>query len=242
MQGKRLKIERSESLEKLYRQYTHLQSGGKEVRCPYWSNRQRILLSGPYKGKGTPAQITKSTEKVAKANRIKLKKMTPGQIRKFMEHHRIGVDCSGFVFHMADALDKEKGGQGIWKKVEGVRGKGVRKVNAFCLTNKKNSLIIKKVGQIQVGDFIRFNAGRHIAIVTRVKREKTGRPVEVVYAHSGRLSAITGVHLAKFLVKNPEGDLNDQKWFEKTRKGYDFLATSFSEKEGDGIRRLKIWV
>jgi len=234
-------MEKSKGLEKLYYDYTHLSLGGKKIRCPYWSNRQRILLSGPYKGKGTPLQITRATNKAAKDYKVDLNQLTPAEIRKFMEHHRIGVDCSGFVFHMADALDRERGGQGIWKKVEGVRGKGVNRVNAFCLTNKKNSLTIRKVGQIQVGDFIRFNGGRHIAIVTRIKREKKGPPIEVTYAHSGRLSSITGVHLAKFLVEDPEKDLNKQNWFEKTRKGYDFLATSFSEKEGDGIKRLKIW-
>jgi len=234
-------VEKSKALEKLYYDYTHLPLGGKFVRCPYWSNRQRILLSGPFKGKGTPRQITLATIKAAREHRLDLSKLSTSDIRKFMEHHRVGVDCSGFVYHLADAFDREKGGLGICEKVKGVRGSWVRRVNAFCLTNDVNSVEIKKVKEIRVGDLIRFNAGKHIALVLRVKKDPQDLPKEVTYAHSGRLSAITGVHTARFEVKNAQAGLDEQKWFEKTRKGYDFMKASFSQKEGDGLRRLKIW-
>lgn len=234
-------IEKSEALEKLYYDYTHLPLGGKKVRCPYWSNFQRILLTGPYRGKGKPGQIVKATREAAKKHGLDLSKLTLSDIRKFMEHHRIGVDCSGFVYQMADALDREKEGKGIFEKVKGVKGKGPRRVNAFCLTNEENTIAIGKVEQAKIGDFIRFNNGRHIAIILRIKRNSQNVLQQVVYAHSGRLSALTGVHAAKFSVIDPRAGLNKQLWFEKTRKGYDFLTTSFKEKEGDGLRRLKIW-
>lgn len=234
-------IKKSKALEKLYYDYTHLPLGGKLVRCPYWSNRQRILLTGPYKGKGSPGQIVRATLAVAKGHHLELNKLSTTDIRKFMEHHRIGIDCSGFVYRMADVLDKERGGRGVEDSLQGVKGKGVRRVNAFCLTNNENSLIINIVKEVRIGDFIRFNRGKHIAIVLRIKEDREQLPIEVTYAHSGRLSAITGVHTARFLVDDLNSGLNEQKWFEKTRKGYDFMKASFSEKEGDGIRRLKIW-
>lgn len=234
-------VEKSEALEKLYYEYTHLPLGGKLIRCPYWSNRQRILLTGPYCGKGTPSQITQATNEAARKYKVNLDKLSSTEIRKFMENHRVGVDCSGFIYHLADAFNKEKADKGIFDFVEGVKGNGPRKVNAFCFTNEKNSIGIPRAGMIKIGDFIRFNGGKHIAIVLRIKKDKKGIPLEITYAHSGRLSAITGVHTGKFSVKNPNAGLNMQKWFEKTRKGYDFLNASFKESEGDGIRRLKIW-
>lgn len=234
-------IEKSKALEKLYYEYTHLPIGGKLIRCPYWSNRQRVLLSGPFSGKGTPGQIIQATVEVAEKHELDLAKLSSSDIRRFMEHHRIGVDCSGFVYHLADALDKEKGDSGIFEHVEGVKGKGPRKVNAYCFTNDKNSIRIELIGQIKIGDFIRFNAGKHIAIILRIKKDKEGIPLEVVYAHSGRLSAITGVHIGKFSVKNPNAGLNGQKWFEKTREGNDFFKAYFNREISDGIRRLKIW-
>lgn len=234
-------FERSSTLEKLYYEYTHLPLGGKKVRCPYWSNRQRILLAGPYKGKGTPSQITRATIDTAKRHNLDLRKLSPSDIRRFMEHHRIGIDCSGLVYHMADALDKERGGMGVFDAIQGVRGKGVKRVNAFCLTNDKNSIVLKKVKDVKVGDLIRFQDGKHIAIILRVKKDKKDKPQEIIYAHSGRLSAITGVHTGKILVKDLQKDIGEQRWFEKTRKEYDYVLKYYSQKHGDGLRRLKIW-
>jgi hypothetical protein len=233
-------VEKSEALEKIYYQYTHLPLGGKKIRCSYWSNKQRILLSGPFKGKGTPSQITRATARSAQEHKIDLSKLSPRDIRRFMEHHRIGVDCSGFVYHLADSLDKEKGGRGISDYVEGVRGKGVMRVNAFCLTNDKNSEEVKKIRDIRIGDFIQIEGGKHIAIILRIKRNQEGIPIEVTYAHSGRLSAITGVHLGRFLVKNPNLGVKDQKFLEKSRKGYNYFTPS-SPKDCLNLRRLKIW-
>lgn len=235
-------VEKSEALEKLYYEYTHLPLGGKFVRCPYWSNKQRILLSGPYKGKGTPAQIVKATIEAAKKEKIDLGVLSCGEVRRFMEQHRIGVDCSGFVYHMVDALSKERIGKGIFDFIEGIGGKGVTKVNAFCLTNEKNSIPIKKVKEVKVGDLIRFQDGKHVAIILRIKRDKKNNLQEIIYAHSGRLSAITGVHVGRIKVLNPEKDIGDQKWFEKTRKGYEYVLRYYSKMKGDGLKRLKIFI
>lgn len=234
-------VEKSKVLEKLYYEYTHLPLGGKLVRCPYWSNRQRILLSGPFKGKGMPNQITGATLRAADKLKIDLQKLSSGGIRKFMEHHRIGIDCSGFVYHMANALDKERGGGGIIEKVEGVLGNGPRRVNAFCLTNEKNSQTVKRIKDVRVGDFIRFRDGKHIAIVLRVKRDKKEVPREIVYAHSGRVSGITGVHTGKIFITDPVADIGEQKWLEKNRKGYEYKKTAYLHLKGDGIKRLNVW-
>lgn len=234
-------VEKSKALEKIYYEYTHLPLGGRKIRCPYWSNRQRILLTGPFKGKGTPPQITRATIRSAQEHKLDLSKLSPRDIRRFMEHHRIGVDCSGFVYHLADSLVKEKGGQGIFEYVEGVKGKGVMRVNVFSLTNDKNSVEVKKIRDIRIGDFIRFEGGKHIAIIMRIKRNQEGIPVEVTYAHSGRLSAITGVHLGRFLVKDPNLGVKDQKCLEKNREGNNYF-NQYPKKNNVSLRRLKIWV
>lgn len=234
-------IEKSKALEKLYYDYSHLPLGGKKIRCPYWSSKQRILLSGPFKGKGTPSQVTLATVNAAEKTKTDLRKLSSDEIRKFMEHHRIGVDCSGFVYHLADAFDKEKGGEGIVGKITGVRGSWARRVNAYCLTNVKNSIQIEKVKDLQLGDFIRFEGGKHIAIILRIRRNEKGIPQEVFYAHSARLSAVTGVHLARFMVVNPGKGLDKQKFLEKTRRSYNYFSLAYKKTNADGIRRLRIW-
>lgn len=235
-------LEKSEALEKLYYDYTHLPLGGKRVRCPYWSNKQKILLSGYFKGKGMPKQIVGATLKAAKNEGFNLSEASASAIRKFMEHYRIGVDCSGFVYHMLDAFDKEKGRKGVHDFIQGVNGKGSSRVNAYCLTNNINTVEIGRVNQLEIGDLIRFTKGRHVAIIMRIKRDQKGLPSEIYYAHSGRLSAITGVHLGKILVRKANLGIEKQEWLEKNRKGYGYLEKYFSQQEGDGTRRLKIWL
>lgn len=235
-------IEKSKALEKLYHDYSHLLLGGKKIRCPYWSNKQRILLTGPFKGKGTPIQITRATIEVAQKHNLDLNKISSDGIRRFMERYRLGVDCSGFVYHLADALDKEKGRKGIFDFIKGVKGKGVRKVNAFCLTNNYNSVEIKTLKQIQIGDLVRLQGGKHLAIVIRIERNPSGLPNKVVYAHSAKSTAITGVHSCHFIVLDPSKSLESQKFFEETNKGLNYFNQKFQPEKGDGLRRLKIWI
>lgn len=234
-------IEKSAVLEKLYFEYTHLLLGGKAVRCPYWSNEEKNLIPGPFKGKGTPKQISEATTKRALDLGLDLEKMSSAEIRSFMVREKIGVDCSGFVYHLADGLDKEKGGQGILEKVAGVNGNGPFKVNAFCLTNDRNSLPVESVAEIRIGDFIRLNAGKHIAIVLRINKDRQKTTKEVIYAHSAFFSKMTGVHTARFLIKGISAGLEKQQWFEKDRQGKDYFSVNFNRQAGDGIRRLKIW-
>lgn len=234
-------IDKSRVLEKLYYEYTHLNLGGKKIHCPYWSNQPPTLSYGPYKGKGTPTQIVKATIKLAQKHNLDLNRLSSSDIKKFMENCQIGVDCSGFVYHMLDVLAKERGKKGIFNFVEGIKGRGVRKVNAFCLTNDKNSQEIKTVREIQIGDMIRTYGGKHVMVVLRIKRDSGGEPKEVVYAHSSKTSSQTGVHLSSFKVKKLDGGLEEQEWLEKAKNGKNFFRQSFKQNKGDGLRRLKIF-
>jgi len=234
-------IEKSKSLEKLYYEYTHLPVGGKKVKCPYWANQATSLTFGPYGGKGLPEEVTKATEEAAKRERINLAKLTAEEIREFMENQRIGIDCSGFVFRLLDALDKEKGGEGIGNKVYGVKGYGVRKVNAYCLTNKRNSTEVKMVREVRLGDLLRMHGGKHIMLVLRIKEDRKGEIKEIIYAHSSCNSRITGVHSSFFKVKNLKGGLEEQEWVEKAKSGENFFQKYFYLNKGDGLRRLRVW-
>ncbi len=127
------------------------------------------------------------------------------------------------------------------EKVAGVSGNGPFKVNAFCLTNDRNSLPVESVAEIRIGDFIRLNAGKHIAIVLRINKDRQKTTKEVIYAHSAFFSKMTGVHTARFLIKEISAGLEKQQWFEKDRQGKDYFSVNFNRQAGDGIRRLKIW-
>lgn len=232
-------IETSEALEKIFYQYTHLPIGGKEINCPYWMNSLKKKIIGPFGGKGKPVQIILATEEKAKNAGLNLAGMNKESIIGFMKEERIGVDCSGFVFWLLNALDIEKGGNGICDDIPHCQGKFFCRANVLMLTNEEVSIPINELNKVQVGDMIRLGAGKHIAIVVKILRED-GVMKDIEYAHSSALTSVSGVHSDRIIVENEDLKLEDQIWLEKTAKGNNYKTKYFPGK-GDGIKRLKIW-
>lgn len=235
-----IRSETSEALENLLYQYTHLPIGGKEIRCPYWRNRLSLAITGPFGGKGKPEQIVEATESAAKKAGINLGRMNEEDILSFMKRKKIGVDCSGFVFRMLDALDREKGGNGIADNIPHFPGTlAQRQASAEKLTSKNLSVPIEKISEIQVGDMIRLDRGKHIAIIIRVIRERRAIR-EIEYAHSSEKTSLRGVHTGKIKIINPEKGLAEQEWQETLADRRNYKQFYFPSDK-DGIRRLKIW-
>lgn len=234
-------IEKSAAIEKLLNQYLHLNIAGKKVRCPYWMNilhpnpkKRKKRVQGIYGGKGTPVQIRYATQKRAKLKGVDLVKLSSSQVRKFMERNKIGVDCSGFVYHALNVRNKELGGKGIDGLVFGKNKNqiGVRHVSAYYLTSSRNSVKVNSVKEMRVGDMIRFKRGAHIAIIVKIS------PKKIFYAHS---SPSRGPHLGEIKVNDLDKGLEEQTWLEKTARGENYGRKYFRLERGDGARRLKIW-
>jgi hypothetical protein len=230
----------SEALQNLFFQYTHLPIGGKEIRCPYWRNRLGLGITGPFGGKGRPEQIVEATEMAAKKAAIDLSQMPEEEILAFMKRKKIGVDCSGFVFWMLDALDREKGGKGITKIIPRFPGtQPERQASAEKLTSETLSLGVEKINEIQVGDMIRLDGGKHIATVLKIEKD-LGKLKGVEYAHSSERTKVQGVHSAKIKIVDAGRSLAAQEWEEVLPNGDSYRKMLLPAK-GDGARRLKIW-
>lgn len=227
---------KSVSLDKLFYQYTHLPIGGKEIVCPYWMNKIKEGILGPYGGKGTPLQIVQATNDEAQKAGFNLQTTSDQEILAFMRQKKIGVDCSGFVFWMLDALDKEKGGNGIADDIPSSKGRFIQaRTNAAMLTGEEISVKIDDLSKIKVGDMVRLNGGKHVAIIVRIEKSK------IVYAHSSAKTKDDGVHLAQIMIKN-KGGLESQEWGERDYRGGSYKDNYYCPEKGDSVRRLKIWV
>lgn len=218
-------LQTSPALQKLFYDYTHLPIGGKEIICPYWRNRIGRGIFGPYGGKGTPEQIVESTEKEAQKSGVDLNIMTNREILLFMKRKKIGIDCSGFTFWLLDALDKEKGGNGIADDIPGSKGRYLQaRANVRMLTDQNVSLSVNRLAEIKVGDMIRCGKQRHLAVVLGLLKDEKGELKEIYYAHA---KEPLGVHSAKIKIVNPDLPLSQQQLEEE-------LAI-------EGVWRLKIW-
>lgn len=78
----------------------HLELNGVKFWTPYWVNwsSSPYFQGAPFAGKGTPAQI-----KQALARALAAKPGTPSSsesYRKLMRQSGLGIDCSGFAYHV----------------------------------------------------------------------------------------------------------------------------------------------
>lgn len=223
--------------KKLLEMYLQLPFDQLTVMCPYWMNKLEPNIKGPFSGKGTPKQIVYATKLLARKQRVNLQKLTYKQILNFMKKNRIGVDCSGLVFHLANCFDKETGGTGIANKLlennKLPSWRAAWRVNANRLTDPEYTTEVS-LANVRVGDMIRVMGGKHVFFVVEVVKNT------IVYVHSSFLSTKeSGVHLSKIKIINRQKDLSYQQWYEKTLDGKNYGKQHFNKNAGDSIRRFK---
>ena len=216
---------------KKIQEYTEMTVYGQTVHCPYWMNKIKdgqVRIRGFSNGKGSASEIRQELIKQIDKLSIDREHLTSEYIRKLAKRNRIGIDCSGFVYRILNAL---------YTSLDRIFSGGITKTDVKRLTSKEFCIPIQKVEDIQPGDLIRLRGGKHVVIIL----EKTADTV--VYAHSSNLTTkIKGVHLAKIKITNPSKPIEFQHWLEKTGKNENFGKKFFHTDKGDGIFRLNIFV
>jgi len=178
--------------------YKNLSIGNCKILCPYFNNRRsgvrgalRVLI-----GKGTPKEIEEEAVLFALREKIDLEKLNETDLKKFLVDHNLGIDCSGFIYHILDAQLKAQNKGGLKKhlkhpwiknplrkfiaKLRVVENTGVSTFNNDVNTSKV------KLSDIKPGDLIiMMNTGlkndmHHILIFHEVQfisnpSEATGR-------------------------------------------------------------------
>ena len=203
--------------------YLNLDFGKVKVRCPYWINKINKGIRGPFSGKGTPGQIIKSAYSSAKREGIDIDKLKSYEITKLLKRNRIGVDCSGFAYHVLDTLDREKGGNGIADDLFLPAGRQAAKprfpawnpawrASADLLTSEIVTKVIMLLNDVKVGDMIRTENGRHIYVTVDVSKKN------IICSHSSSLLARDGgVNLQAFskdhLKNNDKISIRRFKWW-----------------------------
>jgi len=212
----------SHILRNAYKQFM-LPLGGKNVPTPYRRNEYGSYqkLGPEFQGKSSPQTLTQTAKKLAKEQEFDLEKATVEQIREFLRKNQLGIDCSGFVYRMLDALVKGLG-RGNLMQAAGVEHVG--RTNVAKLTSDELSVRVDSFNQARAGDIIRLNSGDdilHGAIILENQENV------LTYAHSSGITNPDGVHSGQII----DGQLTDEL------KNFSYNLT-----RGDGIRRLKIFI
>jgi hypothetical protein len=172
---------------------------GAKPSCPYFNNRRKKNRGGlrVLKGKGTPQEIAEECEIMAKLSRVSIKELSTDKLKEFIVASNLGVDCSGFVYHVLNSLCQEKYGKSIRNYMQSVR-KGflgtflaklrpAENLGVSSFHDERNS---KKISVLEAvpGDIITFiGTGKdktynHILIITGI--DATGDDTRISYAHS----------------------------------------------------------
>ena len=151
---------------------------------------------------------------------------------KLLKKNGLGIDCSGLVYHLLDFYAQLQGLDSVYNHLIGTENKkGVRRVSANLLTSYPNSFPIKTIADIQTGDLIRLDSGKHVLFVM----ENTNKVIR--YVHSGNKTKTRGVHWGEIKIINPSKTLDSQQWNEIDLNEHPY-SSYFDPANGDGVFRL----
>lgn len=172
---------------------------GAHPSCPYFNNKRRGTRSGlrVLVGKGTPEEISEECEIRALQNRMVISGLSAERLKEFMVSQDIGIDCSGFAYHVLDAaLHERRGGRlasHIHTRRKGLTGKIIARlrpaenIGVATFADERNSVAIT-ASEAKAGDIITFiGAGRdgtynHVLVITKVETKESA--TRLSYAHS----------------------------------------------------------
>lgn len=256
----------SDSLQKYVDEY-RLTIDGISFWTPYFINSKPLnadvdrFTTGPYKGKGTPAQLQGWVRRYAASHQ---RLNSPEEWRQAMINHRVGIDCSGFAYHVLDSYLKESGKGRLSDHIyiprrdligfydQGHRVNGVTRqhiesypehirLSDFCRdfskNPRKNTNVARLVGEavaVQVTSAGQLMPGDMAYVVG-----PAGDHIMIVISIKDGVIRLadslglnrTGVSLYDVRVTNPAADIDAQDWGES--KWY------LERYEFKGMRRLK---
>ena len=172
---------------------------GTKPSCPYFNNRRRGGKSGlrVLVGKGTPEDIAEDAEICALKKRISINSLSTDKLKEFLVSEDLGVDCSGFAFHVLTAALAERRGKSLASKIhtnrKGFLGKIIARlrpaenVGVATFSSERNSAPIG-ASEAKAGDFVSImgtgpeKTYNHILVLTSVERTEGG--TRLSYAHS----------------------------------------------------------
>ena len=220
--------------------YIHLPIPDHEVVCPYYNNRRSNIRAGLRSmiGKGTPTDIAEEVAIIALREKQDIKKMNNNSLKEFLVNNKLGIDCSGFYYHVMDA---ELHAQGLGSIREHLKFpfiknplrklltifRPVEHAGVRTLSHEKNAVDIK-ISEVAPGDMItmintvanhNFN---HLLLIHAVDGEKNA-PKTIHYTHSFSWSGDGpyghGIEQGEIKITDLNKGILDQIWTEKGKTG-----------------------
>ncbi len=190
----------SPQAEAIINDYITLPFPNRQVTCPYYNNRRSGMRGGlrVLIGKGSPEDIAEEALIISLKDKIDLEGLDNEGLQKFLVDHRLGVDCSGFAYHvlnaelcaqhnkrLRDALFFPQA-KNIFRKLI-IKMRPAENAGVKVLAHDRNSSVVA-VNEAMPGDFIVMLGTNpkhdydHVVLITDVSREKNN--TVLTYTHA----------------------------------------------------------
>ncbi len=250
----------SPQAETVINDYLTLPFPNRQVACPYYNNRRSGMRGGlrVLIGKGSPEDIAEEALIISLKDKIDLERLDNETLQKFLVDHKLGVDCSGFAYHVLNAelcaLHKKKLGdalyfpqaKNIFRKLI-IKMRPAENAGVKVLAHDRNSTVVP-VSEARPGDFIIMLGTNpqhdydHVVVITDVKKEKN--ITVLTYTHALQWAADGkynhGVRRGMIIINYPDAPLTEAAWTEQNCTG-DHNETYQRAREAQTLelRRLK---
>ncbi|HEU5114236.1 MAG TPA: CHAP domain-containing protein [Candidatus Paceibacterota bacterium] len=236
--------------------YLALPVGGKP-QCPYFNNRRRKTKSQlrVLKGKGSPSEIAEEAEIEALHARVDIKTIATDKLKEFLIACDLGIDCSGFAYHVLNSLSQERTGKNIQSFVKSNRPGFVGTIAAklrpaenmgvSTFANERNSTAVNP-SEAKPGDIIVFiGTGKdglynHMVVVTGVERADGGTRISYAHSYAWPSDGTSGHGVREGDILVHGDDLLGGTWKEKGETGSgNYTYESARTAKSLSLRRLR---
>jgi hypothetical protein len=245
--------------------YLHFRIGFATCSIPYLNNKtaQNKTAFRAYKGKGSPEEIKDEVQILMIKNHLDENAFSDEALKKFLVDNNLGIECSGFSYHVLDAESVSRGHGHLKKHLKFIRCRGligkavcslrpVENCDVATFADDTNSRVIS-LNEIAAGDIITMTVGdvrhapsderNHILIIDKVEAisdiaTQISYTHSVAYPEDGKYG--TGVRQGTIEILNGKTDgITDARWTENSLEGSANRLFLRAQKCKTEVRRLK---
>lgn len=233
----------SPEANKIIESYLHLPIGAGAV-TPYFNNRRTKIRRGlrALIGKGSPREIVEEAEIIALREKVDVKTLDTDVLKKFLVDKGIGIDCSGFAYHVLDAESHARNGKSLKSYLTFrlnplrrllARLRTAEQVSVNVLADNTNSTPIN-AKDVRVGDIITLlnPLYNHVLVIESVN----GNLLNYIHSYAWPDEGVYGHGVRRGTLTLSNNDLMKGVWLENGRS-VNFQKIRTVEKAE--IRRLK---
>jgi hypothetical protein len=240
--------------------YLNFTVGPASCSVPYFNNKTKLsrLALRVNVGKGSPIDILEEIQSLIIKAHIATDSLTTESLKKVLVDQNIGIDCSGFAYHILNAESVETKKMSLKKRLSFVNCRTlfdqircvlrpVENCDVVTFADTVNSSIIA-LTDIQPGDIITMldNSAEgerdHILVIHQVDYQNSA-PTKIHYSHAVAYPEDgvygTGIKQGTIDIIDPNKAITEQSWTENGKTGDANRIYLRAQKSTTEARRIK---